>query len=703
MSSFASSSKPQRHHATCPHDCPSTCALQVEKRSNTQIGRIYGDKSHPYTDGVICAKVSRYAERIHHPDRLTQPLKRVAEKGIGIEAFTPISWTEALDEVAEKFTNIIKEYGSESLWPYHYAGTMGHVQRDGLNRLRHLLKTSRLDETFCVSLADAGWRAGVGELVGVSPLEMSDSEMIVVWGGNPVHTQVNVMHHIAKARRKNNTKLVVIDPYRTATAEKADLHLMLRPGTDGALACAVMHQLFEQGHADLEYIHRYTNDADALQLHLKHKTPQWASKITGVPEAQIKQFARWYGELKASYIRIGFGFSRQRNGAVNLHAVTCLPAITGAWQYRGGGALYSNRATYPLNKEAITAEADKDLTTRCLDQSRIGQILCGNSSDLAGGPPIKGLLIQNTNPMVVAPESLAVKKGLSRDDLFVCVHEQFMTETAAMADIVLPATMFLEHDDIYTGSGHHYLQYSGRIIEPPSGCKSNHWVINQLCQRLGLEHPSNELDENSLIKQVLADSDLPEKELLNKGSIDAGLDFNTAHSLNGFPNSSKRFHFKAQWSELAVNLSMPMPGLPDYFDVNDKTSHEKPYRLVTAPARHFLNSTFSETLSSKRQLKKPMVMIHPRDAEEIGVTEGDTVKLLNEQGSVILHVKIFDGILPRVVIAEGLWANKDFIGQQGINVLTSAYRPVPLGGAVFHDTAVAIERIDIPNACDVDQ
>ncbi|MEO8627344.1 MAG: molybdopterin-dependent oxidoreductase, partial [Betaproteobacteria bacterium] len=309
--------------SVCPHDCTSTCALEVEIKDARTIGRIRGSKRSTYTDGVICEKVSRYAERVHHPDRLTQPLLRTGAKGS--KQWKPISWSDALDRVADAFIEKAAQHGTETVWPYFYAGTMGLVQRDGIQRLRHAMKYSRWFSTICVALSDNGWIAGVGSKRGVDLREAAEhADLIVIWGGNPVHTQVNVMQH-AMAAKKRGAKLVVVDPYRTATAEKADLHLAVRPGTDGALACGVMHVLFAEGFADWDYLRRYTDCPDDLAAHLKTRTPQWASEITGLPVETILEFARLYGRSKRSYIRCHHGFSRSRNGAANMHAVTCLP------------------------------------------------------------------------------------------------------------------------------------------------------------------------------------------------------------------------------------------------------------------------------------------------------------------------------------------------------------------------------------------
>ncbi|MDJ0958548.1 MAG: molybdopterin oxidoreductase family protein [Arenicellales bacterium] len=684
---------PLRVHSTCPHDCPSTCALEVERIDQKTIGRVYGAKDNPYTAGVICAKVSRYAERVHHPHRLVQPLKRTGEKGVGISAFNPITWDEALDHVAEQLTKTVQRDGSEAVWPYFYAGTMGLVQRDSIERLRHVMKYSRQHSTFCTPLADAGWRAGTGEKRGVDAREMQDSDLIVMWGGNPVNTQVNVMHHIAQAKRERNAKLVVVDPYRTGTAEKASMHLMVRPGTDGALACAVMHVLFKEGYADREYMDAYTDVPDELELHVQSKTPAWASGITGLCEQEILDFARLYGSTKRSFIRLGYGLSRSRNGAVNVHAVSCLAAITGAWQYRGGGALYSNAGMYKIDQTLIMGLDVVDRNIRVLDQSRIGPILCGNGDDLKGGPPVNALFIQNTNPVVVAPQSLDVTQGFERRDLFICVHEQFMTETAAMADIVLPATTFLEHEDMYQGGGHTYLQVTKKVIEPLGETRTNHWVLCQLARRLGAHHPGFEMNEWELIEDALRRTGLPDAGTIYRNHWhDCSLDFKAMHYLGGFATPDGRFHFRPDWARLGQDYKK-IPSLPDHLDVIDKSSEEYPYRLVTAPARQFLNTSFTETSSSKKRERQPTVLIHPQDCHELGLSEDDRVQLGNSRGAVIVSVKCFDGVQPGVVIAESIWPNSAFEGGIGINALTSAEPGAPNGGAVYHDTAIWIKKV----------
>ncbi len=678
--------------SVCPHDCPSTCALEVERLDERTIGRVYGAKTNSYTAGVICAKVGRYAERVHHPDRLATPLRRIGAKGDGREAFTPIGWDQALDEVAERLTRAAQRHGPETIWPYFYAGTMGLVQRDGIERLRHVMKYSRQHSTFCITLSDTGWRAGAGVKRGVDPREMAESELIVVWGGNPVHTQVNVMHHIAKARR-NGARLVVVDPYRTATADKADVHLMPRPGTDGALACAVMRVLFAEGYADRGYLARYTDCPEALEQHLKHRTPEWAAAITGLSAGEITEFARLYGRSQRSFIRIGYGFTRSRNGAANMHAVSCLPAVTGAWQYRGGGALYGNTALYAIDDRLIKGLDMLDPSVRVLDQSRIGPVLGHDPRDLRGGPPVTALFIQSTNPLVVAPESARVREGFLRDDLFVCVHEQFLTETARFADIVLPATTFLEHDDLYIASGHTFLQVAKALSEPHAETRSNHWVLNQLARRLGAEHPGFGMSEWELIDATLAASGHPDAATIHaQGGLDCARDFETMHFLNGFGHPDGRFRFQPDWAALGPGGAR-MPELPDHLDVLDEADAEHPYRLVAAPARHFLNTSFTETPSSRRYERRPTVKLHPDDCAELGIAAGAALRLGNARGEVVVTAEPFAGVQRGVLVVESLWPNADFQGGQGINTLVSAEPGFPDGGAVYHDTAVWVRPV----------
>lgn len=674
--------------SVCPHDCTSTCALDVEVKDARTIGRVRGSQRNSYTAGVICEKVARYAERQHHPDRLLHPMLRTGPKGS--RQFKPISWSEALDRTAQAFIDKAAQHGSETVWPYFYAGTMGLVQRDGIQRLRHAMKYSRWYSTICVALSDGGWIAGVGSKRGVDLREAAEhADLIVIWGGNPVNTQVNVMQH-AMAAKKRGAKLVVVDPYRTGTAEKADLHLAVRPGTDGALACAVMHVLFAEGMADWEYLRRYTDCPDELAAHVKTRTPEWAAAITGLPVETIVGFARDYGRAKSSFIRCHHGFSRSRNGSANMHAVTCLPAITGAWARKGGGAIYGHSGIYPLDRSLIEGHDVLDTSVRELDQSRLGPILTGDAEALKGGAPVTAMLVQNTNPAMVCPDLHKVHAGLAREDLFTCVHEQFMTETAAFADIVLPATTFLEHDDFYTASGHTVFQVARKIVEAPGEARENHYVICELARRLGARHPGFEMSAWEIMDQSLKTSGMWDAQTnYERGGQDFAYPFERMHFLDGFDTADRKFHFKGDWQRFGGRWQ-EMPVLPDHFDVIDNATPEKPFRLVAAPARTFLNSSFTETPSSLKRERRPTVLMHPDDCTALGVAEDAMVHLGNERAQVTVHVKPQAGQQRGVVVVEGIWPNQYFKNGIGINALTSADPGWPNGGAVFHDTAVWI-------------
>ena len=672
--------------SVCPHDCPSTCALSVEVLDGARIGAVRGAEDNTYTAGVICAKVARYAERIHHPDRLTHPLMRTGPKGS--TQFVRITWDEALDRVADAFTKTAATHGSEAVWPFYFAGTMGLVQRDGINRLRNVMRYSRQKMTICTTLPEIGWHAGVGMSRGVDPREMVKSDLIVMWGGNPVSTQVNVMTHVTRARKERGAKFVVIDPYRTPTAAVADLHLAPRPGTDGALACAVMHVAFRDGYANLDYLARYTDFPAGLRQHLSTRSPAWAAAITGLSIETIEDFARLYCATPRSYIRCGYGFARSRNGVANMHAVTCLPAITGAWAHEGGGALWSNRGMYHWNKTLIEGLDAVDTTLRTLDMSRVGSVLTGDRSELGDGPQVHAMLIQNQNPLTVCPDSNRVRRGFARDDLFAVTHEQFLTETARWSDIVLPATMFLEHDDLYQAGGHSHIQIGPKLIEPPGECRSNHELIQALAHRLGAKHRGFDMTAMELIDATLRDSGWPDAQtVLREKWIDAMPSFADSHYLNGFATPDKRFHFAPAWHRFGANHAV-MPPLPDHMTAIDETGPDRPFRLVTAPARSFLNTSFSEMRSGQKREGRPTVLVHPEDAAALGIATGDKVRLGNDRGEVVLHARTAGGQQRGVLVSESVWPSEFFENGIGINALTSDDPGPPFGGAVFHDTAV---------------
>ena len=672
-----------RRHSVCPHDCPSACALDVTVEEG-RVTSIRGAEEHPYVRGAICAKVARYKERVHHPDRLGVPLRRHGPKS-GSADFRPISWDDALDIVAEAFLAAESRHGAESVWPYIYGGSMGLVQSTAIERLRYTKGYSGQKRTICTPLSDAGWIAGVGVKLGVDLVEVAESDLIVVWGTNPVNTQVQFMSLAARAKRERGAKRVVVDPYRTATAEKADIHLMPKPGTDGALACAVMNVLLAEGFADTDYLARYTDFDAEMAAHLAGRTPRWAAGITGIDEDSIIAFARLYGERKRSYIRVGSGMSRSGNGAAQVHAVSCLPAVTGAWRHPGGGAFYVSSATFfPVDRLAFNGADHQKPGVRTLDMSRMGAVLTGSGRDLGDGPPVTAMLIQSSNPATVCPEAALVRRGLQREDLFVCVHEQFMTETAALADIVLPATTFLEHDDLYVSFGHTCLSVARAVLPRHAETRSNHDVVSALAGRVGAEHPNFVLTEQELIGAALARSTLPKDGVLEERWVDLAKSFEETHFLNGFGHPDGRFRFRPQWQ------GEGLPPRPDHVTPNHPATARHPFRMVAAPSREFLNSTFSETPTSRFKQRRPELRIHPDDAAALGLAADDVAVLANDLAEVQIHVRPFDGVQRGVVVVEGVWPNVDFLGGVGVNALISAEPGKPAGGAAFHDTAISI-------------
>ncbi len=662
----------------------------MEIIDGTKIGRVRGAKDNSYTAGVVCAKVARYAERVHHPDRLLKPVKRAGRKGAG--EWQDITWDDALDEIAEAFLKAEAKHGSEAVWPYYYAGTMGLVQRDSINRLRHAKRYSGFFGSICVHPAWTGFAAGTGAIKGPDPREMAKSDCIVIWGTNPVSTQVNVMTHVIKARKTRGAKIVAIDIYHNDTMKQADMALCLKPGTDGALACAVMHVLFRDGYADWNYLNKFSDKPRELESHLQSRTPEWAAAITGLKTAEIEAFARLVGETDRSYFRLGYGFTRSRNGTTNMHAASCIATVKGAWQYEGGGAFHGNSAIYHLDQSRIEGDDLCDANIRHLEQTRIGT---GEKDALFGGPPVTAMLVQNTNPASIAPDQTKVLEGLAREDLFLAVHEQFMTETAMFADIVLPATMFVEHDDIYRGGGHQYIIPGPKLIDGPPLCRSNHCVIEELAKRLGVaDLPGFGNTARALIEDMLQSS--------NYGSLiemeqdkwhDCQPSFEEAHYLNGFNWPDGKFRFKADPENLGLQGDVAAaPAFPDHWDVTDKASEEFPFRLTTSPSRSFLNSTFNNIKSSIAKERQPTVMIHHEDAAILKIGNGDSVRLVNGQGAVTLCAKLSDAMQRGVVIAEGIWPNTAYPDGKGINTLTNSQPIAPHGGAAFHDTCVRVER-----------
>jgi anaerobic selenocysteine-containing dehydrogenase len=437
---------------------------------------------------------------------------------------------------------------------------------------------------------------------------------------------------------------------------------------------------------------KYADVPAELETHLATRTPQWAAAITGLPVAQIEHVAKLYGATQRAFIRSGFGFSRSRNGAANVHAVACLATVGGKWPHRGGGTFYSNVDIYKINDSLIKGTDRLDASIRLLDMSRTGPVLTGDNADLRDGPPITAMIVQNMNPAVVCPESSKVRAGLMRNDLFVCVHEQFMTDTAKLADIVLPATTFLEHDDMYRAGGHSHFQVTRKVIEPYAGARENHYVICELAKRLGAQHRGFSMTAWELIDETLKLSGYPDAATLHHDHwIDRQPAFEQAHFINGFPTRDGKFHFKPDWTARG-KYHAAMPALPDHLASIERADEQHPFRLVTAPARSYLNSTFTETPTSRKREQRPTALIHPDDCAALGITTGDRIEAGNARGAIIVHAKSFDGVQRGVIVIESIWPNAAFEGGIGVNSLIGADPGAPNGGAVFHDSAVWIKR-----------
>ncbi|MBF0187000.1 MAG: molybdopterin-dependent oxidoreductase [Magnetococcales bacterium] len=671
----------EQHHTTCPLDCPGACALSVEIEQGS-LKRVAGNHEHPFTQGVICGKVARFNE-IQNGERVAHPMVRTGAKGEGV--FKRISWDEALDRVAARFRNVMDQEGSEAILPYRYGGTMGIVQQKAIDRLTHRAGFSRMDETLCYTLGFSGWQAGVGAAIGPCSSEMSESELIVLWGIDAVATHINLMPFIKKARKKG-ARLVVIDPRRTRTAELADLHLQPRPGTDGALAVAIMCHLLNTNLEDRNYLVKLTDFDDQMEEHLLSRTPEWASPITGIPSKQIKEFATLYGSVKRSFLRVGLGMSRQRNGSVNVHAVSCLPAMTGAWKEQGGGALFATGDAFSINQEPVHRSQWMTTPTRRLDMSRLGPLLTDEQLD----PPIRALWISNSNPAVSCPDLGRVHRGLRREDLFTVVHEIVFSETTRFADILLPATTFLEHDDLYKSFGQYTVQKGARLLSPFAEARCNSDVVNDLAKRMGYDDAPFSADASQLVNDVIRASDLPAPSQWEHNWIEITPDFAEAHFLNGFPTQDGRFHFYPAWSHAV------MPDKPDHWPVTEgdqpELARKYPLDFMIPPVLESHNSTFTSSESTRKRLGPPQLSIHPQDAARRTISSGDTVRVFNDRGVLTMPAVLTEDVQPGVCscpFGHGGWGFEEGIGA---NLLVDAPTPYPKGGALFHDNRVQVEK-----------
>jgi anaerobic selenocysteine-containing dehydrogenase len=674
--------------SVCPHDCPSACALTVGVRDG-RLAEVTGAADHPFTQGIICGKVRAYAERVHSPLRVLEPLRRVGAKGAG--QFEPVSWDTAIAEIAARWRRIIASHGAEAILPFSYAGTMGQVQYYAGHPLFHALGASRLDRTICVSTAYAGWRATLGTTDGNDSEQMVGADLIVLWGINAAYTTINVMTLVKQARQRG-AHVVVIDPYRTPTAEQADEHLMVRPGTDAALALAVMHVLVDEGRVDAEYIARATKGYARLVEHLKAWTPERAAPIVGLPAERIAGFARRYGAGPRAFIRVGIGLSRHTNGGMTCRTIACLPALTGAYADPRGGALLSSSGAFALDLRVVERH---DLMPaprpRAINMIQLGRAL----TDPALTPPVKALYVYNSNPAAVCPNQTLVLRGLAREDLFTVVHEQVLTDTAQWADLVLPATMALEHEDLYTSYGHYYVQLALPVLAPPGQAESNWDVFGRLARAMGVAEAHYAKTPAALIQELLGSGVAPLRgityeRLRREGSVRLNLPRPYLPFANGAPTSSGKVEF---YSERLARQGQP--ALPTYVPLTEGPDdaarvRDYPLQCIVPPNRFFLNSSFSQSALLRERQKTPSVLMAAADAAGRGIHDGDAVRVFNDRGTAQFTAQVTDRTRPGVVVIEGIWWHRFHPGGRGVNVLTSD-RPADMGGGpAFHSNLVEV-------------
>ncbi|KAF1046608.1 molybdopterin-containing oxidoreductase family protein [Xylophilus sp.] len=676
----------------CPHDCPDTCALLTTVQAGVAV-KVQGNPDHPHTSGVLCTKVSRYTERTYHPDRLLQPLRRTGPKGFG--RFEPVGWDEALDDIAARLAAIALR-DPEAILPYSYAGTMGLVQAESMDRrFFHKLGASLLDRTICASAGGEALVQTLGGKIGMKVEFFAESKLILIWGSNAITSSLHFWRHAQEAKRRG-ARLVCIDPRRSETAEKCHEHIALLPGTDAALALALMHELIVHDWLDHDYIARHTLGWEALRERALQWTPERAAAVCGLDAAQIRALARDWGTLQPAAIRLNYGMQRTRGGGNAVRAIACLPALTGAWRHRAGGLLLSTSGAVPACRAALQRP---DLLgprrPRTINMSTIGDDLLHDSSP-AYGPRIEALVVYNSNPLAVAPESTKVARGLAREDLFTVVIEHFQTDTADYADYVLPATTQLEHWDVHGSYGHTDVLLNRPAIAPRGEARSNAAIFRALAQRLGFDDPCFLDDDYTLCRQAFGHDAVDFQRLLDHGF--ATLPVPDAPFAEGhFPTPSGRCEFYS-----ARLAAQGLDGLPDHLPNHEPagSSARHPLAMISPPARSFLNSTFANVGSLRAAEREPLLEIHAGDAGARGIADGDWVRVFNDRGSHRCRARVSDRARPGVVHGLGIWWRKFGADGTNVNELTSQAL-TDLGRApTFYDCLVEVEKghLHIPPA-----
>ncbi len=683
-------SAPQTVRGACPHDCPDTCALLTTVQDGIAI-RVQGNPAHGHTDGVLCAKVSKYAERTHHPERLLTPLKRSGPKGSG--QFTPVSWDEALHDIAQRLA-AIAERDPQAILPYSYAGTMGLVQGESMDRrFFNRLGASQLGRTICASAGGEGLTQTLGGKVGMKVEWFAESKLILIWGSNSIGSNLHFWRYAQQAKR-GGARLVCIDPRKSETADKCHEHLQLLPGTDGALALALMHELIQNDWLDHDYIARHTLGWEALRERALQWPPERAAEVCGLPVEQIRHLARDYGTTGPAAIRLNYGMQRVRGGGNATRAVACLPALVGAWRHRAGGLLMSSSGMFPVQRAALQRPEllPAGRAPRTVNMSTIGDdLLRPASPDF--GPRIEALVVYNSNPVAVAPESAKVVAGFAREDLFTVVLEHFQTDTADYADYVLPATTQLEHWDVHVAYGHTDVLLNRPAIAPVGQARPNTQVFRDLAARMGFAEACFADSDEDLCRQAYG-RHIDFQQLLDQGFASLPVP-DAPYAEGGFPTPSGRCEFHSE--RLAAQGLDP---LPDHLPNRERPgiSADYPLAMISPPARNFLNSTFVNVKSLRNIETQPVLEIHPDDAAPRGIADGALVRVFNARGSYECHAAVNHRARPGVVNGLGIWWRKFGVGGTNVNELTGQAL-TDLGAApTFYDCVVQVEALAEPVA-----
>ncbi|MGP7817194.1 molybdopterin-dependent oxidoreductase [Niallia sp. 01092] len=665
--------------SVCSLDCPDQCGLLVHKQ-NGKIIKVEGDPNHPITKGNICNKVRHMTERIYDPKRLQTPLKRVGEKGEG--KFEPISWDEAILTITNHWKELIEQYGSESILPYSFYGNMGRLNAEGMDRrFFHRLGASRLDRTICQVAGSTGYKYTMGDAIGIDPEETINTKLFLFWGINAVSTNMHQLT-IAQKARKKGAKIVVIDVHKNQTGRMADWFIPILPGTDSALALGIMHILFEENMVNRDFLQEYTIGYQELQKHVHQYDPQTVSGITGVPVDDIYKLARMYGKTSPSFIRIGNGLQHHDNGGNCVRTISCLPALTGQWLVKGGGAIKSNSGFLATNAKALQRpDLLLDQKTRVINMNSIGHAL------LHADPPIRSMFVYSCNPAVVAPNANKVKEGLMRENLFTVVHDLFLTETAAYADIVLPATSAFENMDFYASYWHQYIQIHLPVIENYGESKSNVEVMRLLAKGMGFTDSIFQDTEEEMIEQAL---DNENNRYLEGITLQSLLDYQyvKASSKSLFPLKTPSGKIELYSKKMEEDGYLP---LPTYIPL--ESEEDGGFLYIPAPNHNFLNSTFSNNEKHVSMEKYPKLFMNVLDAKENGIENGDLVKVWNERGECEIIASVGENVLSGVVVSQGLWADeKD--KKQLVNSLTPDRIADMGGGATFFSGKVNVKKVE---------